>query len=271
MNSEKYTDEELLELFSNLKTPFSEEDTERSRREVLSRIQPNQSKNRGWMRIAAALVLLIGLAAVFVSISAVEITSNGETVSHVLPCGSEIVLTSGTLSYQPMTWGMKRSIQLDGQCYFDIVKGEAFTVISDMGNINVLGTSFTVFADENDLFVHCETGKVRVENDRHKFDLDPDEFCQIDEAIGLEGEASAKRARHILESTELHFENDPSNLVVLKLENWYGVEISGLTGKDHFYTGKLNGQSLEADLKVFCQTFNATFNFDEAGNVLIKN
>lgn len=87
----------------------------------------------------------------------------GERLTEVLPDGSEVSLNAGSsLSYVRWGWRQNRAVTLDGEAFFKVQKGSRFTVESEQGTTEVLGTSFNIYARRAAYIVICETGKVLV-------------------------------------------------------------------------------------------------------------
>jgi ferric-dicitrate binding protein FerR (iron transport regulator) len=81
----------------------------------------------------------------------------------ILPDSSKVWLNQGaTISYNAADWATHREIQLEGEAYFDVKKGQRFTVHSKLGTVTVLGTTFTVSERKAIFSVACYTGKVAV-------------------------------------------------------------------------------------------------------------
>lgn len=81
----------------------------------------------------------------------------------ILPDSSKVWLNKGaTISYNAADWASHREIQLEGEAYFDVKKGQRFTVHSKLGTVTVLGTTFTVSDRKTFFSVACYTGKVAV-------------------------------------------------------------------------------------------------------------
>ena len=79
-----------------------------------------------------------------------------------LPDNSIVTLRGGSeLSYAPYWWFADRSLQFEGEAFFDVEKGSSFTVQSDNGVTQVLGTSFSIYANDENYEVFCKTGKVK--------------------------------------------------------------------------------------------------------------
>jgi len=116
-----------------------------------------------WYSAAAVIILLIGLTA-FLNLYTVELLApKGQHISSELPDGSIVTLNAQTsLTYKPYWWKFSRGVRLSGEAFFEVKKGSKFTVLSEKGNTEVLGTSFNIFARDDIYRVHCLTGKVRV-------------------------------------------------------------------------------------------------------------
>ncbi|TRW24698.1 DUF4974 domain-containing protein [Flavobacterium zepuense] len=118
-----------------------------------------------WMpRIAAMLVLALGAAYFFISTHVTtHFAHNAQRETFLLPDNSEVVLNSGTeAEYKEWNWAANRRIELKGEAYFKVAKGETFDVVTPNGTITVVGTQFNVKARNGRLDVTCYEGKVKV-------------------------------------------------------------------------------------------------------------
>lgn len=116
-----------------------------------------------YYKVAAFLILFFSVF-YFWKNNDTEYTSNyGENLAIVLPDSSTVILNSkSSLSFNENTWYNKRIVKLEGEAFFKVKKGKKFTVNTEEGSINVLGTSFNINSSKNYLEVKCYTGKVRV-------------------------------------------------------------------------------------------------------------
>lgn len=133
----------------------------------------------------AAACFLVFYVTIFNTEKSTFIFANqqNENVEHVLPDRSIVVLAPGTkVSYDDKTFINQRTIQLEGRAFFEVEKGSPFTVKSEHGKVEVLGTSFDVDAQKDGFKVRCFTGKVRVEYNKKSALLLPGEetnFAQV--------------------------------------------------------------------------------------------
>ncbi len=108
---------------------------------------------RKWLKIAAALVVLIAAAFLIQRLyfTAPELltvsTGTGEKRELTLPDGSHVWLNEqSSLEYAATFSGDIRNVKLDGEAFFQVVHDEEkpFFVHSPSGYVQVLGTSFDV-------------------------------------------------------------------------------------------------------------------------------
>lgn len=90
-------------------------------------------------------------------------TENGEITSLTLPDNSQVTLNAGSkVVYSGNRFNTRRKIQLTGEAYFKVTKGNTFSVVTTEGIVTVLGTTFNVRSRDEKLSVFCYTGKVKV-------------------------------------------------------------------------------------------------------------
>lgn len=180
------------------------------------------------MSIAASLLLLIscGIFARFYT-NTVRVSS-GEFVSHMLPDGSQVHLNAASsITYNPYWWRFNRKVSLAGEAFFEVMKGEKFSVHSEFAITEVLGTKFNVYARDGDYEVFCETGKVGVSNEfSNSVILTPGE------SVRLKGQAlektDAEEARGTIlawRNNEFNYNTTPFSKVLNDLERHYGITI----------------------------------------------
>lgn len=128
----------------------------------------HETPSKKWRRysIAASIILLIGCLSYFSFFNETTYTSGyGEQLAFNLPDGSKVILNSkSTISFNKYNWDNHRQLTLDGEAYFDVEKGNTFTVNTNLGNVNVLGTEFNVNATDDYFNVFCYEGKVKVDD-----------------------------------------------------------------------------------------------------------
>jgi ferric-dicitrate binding protein FerR (iron transport regulator) len=112
---------------------------------------------------AVAIVMLCASYFMFFNNNTSFKTQIAQTKTIVLPDDSQVILNANSLlSYNKKRWKEKRDLQLDGEAYFKVSKGQKFTVNTDAGTVQVLGTHFNVKERENYFEVQCYEGIVAV-------------------------------------------------------------------------------------------------------------
>lgn len=248
-------EEKIMQWMTHLSVPAGRgkhkvwEDLERmilSREKKKVKILPMWSK---WqVGVAVSVMLLIAMYAVIQQVSNKIIeTSRGEQVVFYLPDSSKVTVNAESkITYNALFWGKSRKIQLEGEAFFEVEEGKKFEVMSRNGSVEVLGTSFNIFARENKYIVNCLTGKVKVNNKDHN------DFKILTPGLSTRIENNRLRLISRLKPEkisawargELYFEMTPLEEVIKELERQYDLKISAEKGIDQrLYTGFFYGRA----------------------------
>ena len=121
---------------------------------------------------------LVVLAAVLLGSSLLYFFKNKTTLDKTDLERKQILFADGssatlgpnsTLSYNSSNWQDNRTLELNGQAYFEVEKGSPFKVETSAGSIQVVGTKFDVLSVSKDLLrVQCMEGSVSVQNNQGK-------------------------------------------------------------------------------------------------------
>lgn len=182
---------------------------------------------RPWMKVAAAVVLLISTFYVFTPKSGDETTRivSQSNESFYLPDSSKVILNKGSvLTYDHDLWGKERKVNLRGEGYFEVKRGSSFEVKTDQGNVRVLGTAFNVISRLNYFAVDCYYGKVEVTAYQKEAVLTADERIRIiNSSVGsVERITTGGPAWIVGESS---FESVPLTIVLAEFERQYDVKV----------------------------------------------
>lgn len=117
--------------------------------------------------IAACAVIAVGFL-FFNNQSTTYVSQIAQQNQVSLPDDSTMILNaSAEAKINTKSWNENREVFLKGEAFFKVKKGSKFTVKTDLGNIEVLGTQFTVNTINKDLItVKCFEGKVKVVSDK---------------------------------------------------------------------------------------------------------
>ncbi|MFT4524304.1 MAG: transmembrane sensor [Bacteroidia bacterium] len=251
IGKEERLDEESEKLFKSIKPPFSKTKDElwlelNSKLAVAEKSKPVVRELNWFMYAAAASVVLVfGLGGLFAKLHEVQVVAmNGEHLTELLPDGSEVVLNAGSeLSYHPYWWWANRDVAFEGEGFFSVQKGSNFTVVSNNGTTEVLGTSFNVNSRWESYEVLCLTGSVRVSNDGGKVELAPNEIAISTSIGGLEKSLIGNKEEVVgWLQNKFFFAASPLNEVIREVELQYDVQVqfSDENSAQLIYSGYFN-------------------------------
>ena len=211
----------------------------------------------------ALLYLLKPADTVFDQVHSTALADNQEIT---LPDGSSIRLNADSeIRYSSEKWNKDRSILLNGEAFFDVVKSDIpFRVVVGGSEVTVLGTSFNIIQREEEMVVACATGKVSVASDNEN-------------VIITRGLASKVRSGHAPSppyevdidligswiNGDFHYNNSSLTQVFNEIERQYDVSINSNLDFDPIqFTGYFNNKDLEKSLSIVCLTAGLTFEID---------
>lgn len=210
------------------------------------------------MGIAASVLLALGLFTQFYEKN--YQTLRGQRQFCELPDGSKVFLNAETkITYKPLKWYFQREVQLAGEAFFEVEKGSCFTVTSSLGETQVLGTSFNVFARGKSYKVACVTGKVKVQTQGKNVILTPNEAV-VSNCTKKTVNKTTEKQNSLLawKSQRLIFQAQPLREVFNALERQYNVYIAYYpNGQKLYYSGNITLKNkFEDNLSIVCKTFN---------------
>ncbi|MEO1487701.1 MAG: FecR domain-containing protein [Bacteroidota bacterium] len=223
---------------------------------------------KSFLRIAAAIALLMVGAFAYLNLSNESVTTEiAETAKLTLPDTSEVVLNADSkVTYDDTDWDLQRNITLEGEAFFKVAKGKTFTVSTDLGQVQVLGTQFNVEARKDYFEVSCYEGLVSV-----TFNNTTQKLPAGASLLFIRGERMERTVSNLEPSWLNHessFERVPLQFVINELERQFKIDVS-LENVDTevLFTGSFNNTDLETALKSISTP--STLNFKVSGdNVL---
>ncbi|WP_455628393.1 FecR family protein [Parabacteroides chinchillae] len=258
---------------------FSEEDGSRIWGNIRKRINGKISKQVVFYKIyslVASVVLVLGLGGaiyfadrepaplMFVASSGIK---NFEPVS--LPDGTEVQMGPGSKIVYPEKFsGKNREVALEGQAFFDVAKnpGKPFIVHTPDMKITALGTAFEVFSykHENKHEIILLNGKVKigVNNEKHpgnkEVELLPNEMFVYDKwnKTASVRTVDADKYSTWRNNGILSFENEKLNMIIPRLEQWFGRKIicQKNVADSYRFTFKVRDESLERILYILSKS-----------------
>jgi transmembrane sensor len=213
--------------------------------------------------VAAAIALVLFIIFGLDSSQTIQ-TAFGEQVAQVLPDQSRVRINADSrLTYD----GSGRQLKLEGEAYFEVTKGESFTVETPLGKVEVLGTEFNVFSRGDQFRVECTEGKVRVTTpgDQRGVTLLAATACFLNEEGKLTKILWKPEGPKVDWLDDVYrFKNQPLREVFAEMERQFDVEIA--TGESILSTaytgafdGKIKGKGIRQALEEVCWPLNLDF------------
>jgi len=234
----------------------------------------NRSKKVFWLnpmlKIASILVIAFGIYFLFFYSSEVKIqTLAGQKINLELPDRSQVTLNSlSEIEYNKSNWIDNRVVHLDGEAFFKVAKGKTFEVITEEGNIFVVGTQFNVKQREHYFEVKCFEGKVKVSSNGIEKILERGDTYQI-----LGGKFDERRTTSVVPSwmeNKSSFEAIPLKDVLAEMERQYNIEISYKNiNIERLFTGGFVHDNLENALLSITKPMNLTYEMSSSKLVIL--
>ncbi len=232
------------------------------------------SNSNRWLQIAASILILISAEYFswdfFFNQTITINTQIAENKTIELPSGSLIKLDAlSEIFYSEKNWKDNRTIHLTGQAFFDVTKGSSFEVITDKGNINVLGTQFNVKTSNTNFEVICYEGKVKV-------------TYQNDELILIKGESAIVQKNKLKETTHTNTAPDWTNgyskynkanlqEVITDLKKYYTIQIQLPKKHENLeFSGTLTHKNLNTALQTLFVTMEIKYVIGNDNTVIFE-
>ncbi|MBU2915374.1 FecR family protein [Reichenbachiella agariperforans] len=239
-------------------------------REILDRKSAKVVPMINWriISVAASVAVILTLGFLFFRDTGTEYyAAYGEQLEFELPDGSDVVLAANsTVRWEDEDWsGETRRLVLDGKAFFKVIPGSKFSVMTDQGSVEVLGTAFDVSTFGVGMWVNCYEGRV-LARDVSK------SKAQIIKAgqSSLLVDGSWERIVPIKDESPLWlgkkptFKNTPILLVIKEIESLYHVKvITGEVDMNRRFTGSIPTDDLSLALKIVFGTLGIQFEIDE--------
>jgi ferric-dicitrate binding protein FerR (iron transport regulator) len=234
-------------------------------------ININAKRRPVWYALAGAAMIALAALLFLNSDNSVEVNSGANALVHELPDGSTVTLNKySSLRYEEDF--AERALELKGEAFFEVKKGERFDVLTEEGKVSVLGTSFNVFSEDELFEVQCYTGKVRVNLNAKG----------ADDRILTPGQETKKSGILLTASSQFKgdgplwmngyafdYENAYLKKVVKDLERRFDVniEVSGISTET--FTGTFETADIEIALKTICLPYGLDYQIKSPKRIII--
>lgn len=226
-----------------------------------------------WAGAVAAALAMIFAVYFFTRSQVISIsTQAGEKYTLYLPDSSMVILNAESqLAYDKDGWYDNRSLKLNGEAYFEVRKGERFTVNSQKGKVEVLGTKFNVKDRSGETEIACYEGKVRVSSQIGKTSR------EITEGMGVKISAENRLSDFSFVSDDkpqwtdgkFLFNEAPFYLVIAELERQYSVKVE-FPEISSSYTGAFFDNDLKNALLLVCEPMGLTYEFTDSTHIRLE-
>ncbi|MFA0963589.1 FecR family protein [Roseivirga sp. BDSF3-8] len=233
-------------------------------------------------RVAAAVIALVMISAIayfmfnrYPTGMVAYNTAASEIIEVELPDGTLVTLNEGSSLFYDRSFGDKtRSVTLEGEGFFDVVRNEQlpFIVNTESLDVRVLGTSFDVYAyDDRAASVVVATGRVEVEAGDERLELEPGDMGKLAEKDG-----SLTKSRTDIDELiawrikSFTFQDEKLSAVVEKLSETYhmDVNLSEEALKNCRLSATFNKRTLKEVLQIISSTLNVTVEKTPKGYLL---
>ncbi len=197
---------------------------------------------------------------------------NGEKTELTLADGSKVWLNAGTNFRVPTNFDENhREVSLSGEAFFEVKKGTApFTVNSEYGVIQVLGTSFNVRAYDNLPFKTTLTeGKIQFSNRLDKKVLFPGQQLVLSKEDGWIIKQINPEIASSWKNGVIAFENEPLGDLAKRLERHFDIVI--VLDQDIAsirFTGQVFDESLDEVMEYIHKTKPIKYAYDKTRRTL---
>lgn len=223
------------------------------------------------VRVAAVLAIIAMSYVYWQGLDTDVNTEIAEKTQLFLPDQSEVELNADSyLSYNTADWKDARNLKLEGEAFFKVAKGSAFTVETDQGIITVLGTQFNVFAREDRLNVSCFEGVVSVSLADQVITLKAGMAIETKAGKTFRTSTTALNAPQWLQD-ESSFEDALLGEVLEELEHYYDIRLQTTdVNLEKRFTGSFTHKDLDIALQSICNPLKMTYRVLDKNNVVLN-
>ena len=233
------------EFFKKVETPFSKSKEDVWSESFQTMFEEDQAPEVKVVKLsfaryaaAASITLMLTLGLVMRFYTQTVISTAGEQFAHQLPDGSMVHLNAvSSLSYHPFWWSMDRSMEFEGEAFFEVKKGSDFSVVSELGTTKVLGTSFNISTRDKAYKVYCKTGKVSVSVQDEEIVITPNMLAELHPKLIVKEHVSETEVL-AWQLNYFFFANKKIRAVFNEIERRYSITINtNYIDEDLHYSG----------------------------------
>ncbi|HEY4786572.1 MAG TPA: FecR domain-containing protein [Bacteroidales bacterium] len=226
-----------------------------------------------WVTSAAAfVVLLFGIWNIWIRKPMTEVAVNkGQHSAYQLPDGSLVTLNADSkIFFSKNKFNKYRYLKLDGEAFFNIRKGNTFTISTKLADIRILGTTFNVFSRDSSFKVSCLTGKISVTSGDQSVIVTPGESALIHN-----GRLEKYEDKNIVSAAswrmgEFNFEDASISSVLSEIGRQFNVTFVVTKMQERYFTGSFTNKNLVSALDIVCIPLGLTYEIGQNSTIYIK-
>lgn len=252
------SEEKIMKVASSLAPPSGKSENEALNLFLNKIEQSSPTKSfqfkRFFQAAAAIVILLLSVYSInsYLSNKTVK-TQFAEQKEINLPDGTEVTLNAGSkLVWNDKKFTKKRQLILKGEAYFDVKKGDEFIIKTKNGSVEILGTQLNIFSRENNFWVSCMSGKVRVSANNQQQIITPGELVELTDGGLIKSSSETINTTTSWKDGIFHFEDTPLNTIFDELERQFNVSIKIEGDASRLATIDFSNENLNEALDVVC-------------------
>lgn len=224
-----------------------------------------------FIKVASVVVVTLGLYFTFFFNQETQIeTLANENRTVTLPDNSIVMVNElSQLVFTEQNWDKNRTLDLNGEAFFDVEKGNRFDVNTANGKVSVLGTEFNIVSRDSVFKVSCYEGLVQVTYN------DKDVKLPAGTELSLISGQGSKSKIAIVEPYWLKnmsvFENATFTDVVKELETHFDINVQYPTDLTANFTGAFEHGNLDNALKSITKPLDLTYIIQNSKVVIARH
>ncbi len=246
--------------------------------QILQKIEEGKNQSKGKLSrlnviyqltipVAASLILIFLLHVLFATSTIQNDSQEVQTLR--LPDLSRVVLSQNSAASYPKYW-WKREVKLTGEAYFEVEKGNKFTVETKNGQVEVLGTRFLVSEQENQLTVNCYEGKVQFSDKKQKQLITAGNSLQYNTQTSYE--LTSLAATHPgMARFSRSFSGENLSDIIGDLESFFNIDIQLESSRSKKFSGTIDSADAETAIRIICRSLNLNYKTNSANQVTISD
>lgn len=210
---------------------------------------------KSYLQVAAAvIILLVGIKVMPSLLSAQQVkTKYAEQNEVILPDGTNVVLNADSrIKWDKRKFNDKRYLTLSGEAYFDVKKGEEFIIKTNSGTVEVLGTQLNVFSRNEEFWVSCISGKVKVSANKQQQIITPGEWVKLNNSTLEKSKLASIENTSMWKEGVFHFEETKLLAIFDELERQFNVSIRFEGDGERKATLDFSNKDLNEALDIVC-------------------